>query len=254
MDFTKKQPQDWSHQNIANFWDWQSKDALRSTNYFTAVMAGGIVRFLRSRDMIKGKLLDYGCGSGHLLEQLAKENNAAYYGLDFSSDSVDEAKERTKSNTNVKAVVLVDRLPSPFENDTFDTITFIETIEHLQDDMLDETMKELYRILKPGGKLLITTPFNEDLEKHFTFCPFCRSAFHHMQHMQSFTIERLNKLLQQYSFNVTCCNNIDIEKWKLGSFKFFIKKSILSLATYFNLKEKRSETAPNLIAIASKPL
>ncbi len=252
MDIIKKKPEDWTSENIANFWNWQSRHVSRSENYFTAVLSPGIIRFLKKEKLLKGKILDYGCGSGHLLELLGKEKMIECYGLDFSADSIAETQRRTKNSPNIKQLILADRLPAPFEGNMFDAITFIETIEHLPDEILYRTLDELYRILKPGGKIFITTPFNEDLDKHMNFCPFCKTEFHHMQHMQSFTVERLNQVMQQHGFTVEFCRNIDIEKFKLGEIKFFIKKIMMSVAENLGVKEKRREKAPNLIAIVSK--
>jgi ubiquinone/menaquinone biosynthesis C-methylase UbiE len=248
----QKKPLDWTAEDIANFWDWQSKNAARQQQYFTAVMAPGIVNFLKKNNLLKGKLLDYGCGAGHLLEQLVKEKDVALYGLDFSTDSLSATKNKIANAGNVKELVLVNELPGSFNDNMFDIITCIETIEHLQDDQLHATMKELYRIAKSGGKIFITTPFNEDLERNLCFCPFCKSEFHQMQHMQSFDVASLTALAKQYQFEVKYCDHIDIEKWRLGTIKYTIKNFLKSTAAALGLAAKRKEGRPNLIAILAK--
>lgn len=45
----------------------------------------------------------------------------------------------------------------PFEDNTFDMILFNEVFEHLRINPI-HTLNEVYRVLKPGGKLLLTTP------------------------------------------------------------------------------------------------
>jgi ubiquinone/menaquinone biosynthesis C-methylase UbiE len=198
-------------------------------------------------------VLDYGCGAGHLLEQMVKIPNVAFYGLDFSDDSITATQKRTVNKTNLKQLVTANKLPSIFSNNSFDTISLIETIEHLQDDKLHETLNELYRLLKSKGKLFITTPFNEDLDRHMHFCPFCKTEFHHMQHMQSFDVARLTTLAKQHQFNVDYCNNINIEKLRLGAVKYFIKSTLKNITASMGLMEKVAERNPNLIAILSKP-
>jgi len=232
-----KKPQDWTAADIAAFWDWQSKNANRQQQYFTAVMAPAIVQFIKSKGLLKGDVLDYGCGAGHLLEQMLKHSDVNFYGLDFSADSIDETKKRTAGKPNLKELVLVDKLPTHFSDEQFDSITLIETIEHLQDEALHETMQELFRILKRNGKLFITTPFNEDLDSNLNFCPFCKSEFHHMQHMQSFNIESLTALANKYGFNVELCLSMDIEKLKLGQVKYFINKGLKKLPIADPLKD-----------------
>ncbi len=254
MNVTTKKPADWTEQNISDFWDWQSKSVSRQHQYFTSVMAPGIVNFLKTKGLLKGQVLDYGCGAGHLLQQMINVKGVTLYGLDFSEDSITATKQRIQNAAAVNQLVVATTLPSTFSNAAFDTITLIETIEHLQDAKLHETFNELYRLLKPGGKLFITTPFNEDLSKHMHFCPFCTTEFHHIQHMQSFTVESLQALAVQHHFEVAYCNNINIEKLRLGAVKFFIKKMLKDVGAAAGLMEKVKEKNPNLVAILLKPL
>jgi 2-polyprenyl-3-methyl-5-hydroxy-6-metoxy-1,4-benzoquinol methylase len=253
MSVNTKRPEDWTEQNIADFWDWQSKSVSRQHQYFTSVMAPGIARFLKKKGLLKGSVLDYGCGAGHLLQQMVKKQNVDFYGLDFSEDSITATKKRTLHNPNLKQLAVAVTLPSVFYNASFDTITLIETIEHLQDKKLHDTFDELYRLLKPNGKLFITTPFNEELDKHLHFCPFCNTEFHHIQHMQSFDVARLTALAKQHRFLLEYCNNINIEKLRLGAIKFFIKRVLKKIIAAAGLMEKVAESKPNLVAILSKP-
>ncbi|HEX2683515.1 MAG TPA: class I SAM-dependent methyltransferase [Ferruginibacter sp.] len=251
MNITHKRPADWTAEDIAAFWDWQSNRASRQQQYFTASLAPAIVRFLKQKGMLHGAVLDYGCGAGYLLQEMCKIAGVDLYGLDFSADSIQATKKRT--GNNLKELVLADQLPTPFSDDQFDFICLIETIEHLQDGQLDQTMQELHRILKRKGKLFITTPFNEDLEAHLNFCPFCKTEFHHMQHMQSFNIESLTALAAKHGFVTELCVNTDIQKIKLGAGKYFIKRSLVKMAVAAGLKEHKGPATPNLIAILVKP-
>jgi 2-polyprenyl-3-methyl-5-hydroxy-6-metoxy-1,4-benzoquinol methylase len=248
-----KKPQDWTTADIAAFWDWQSKNANRQQQYFTAVMAPTIVQFIKKKGLLKGDVLDYGCGAGHLLEQMVKQTGANFYGIDFSTDSIDETKRRVAGKPNLKELILVDKLPTHFSDEQFDSITLIETIEHLQDDALHETMQELFRILKPNGTIFLTTPFNEDLGSYLNFCPFCKSEFHQMQHMQTFDVAALHALAARHGFKVDSCINIDIERLKLGPVKYFVKQVLAKLAIAAGLKDAIRNKTPNLIAFFVKP-
>ena len=253
MNAIHKKASDWTATDITAFWDWQSKNANRQQQYFTAVMAPGIVKFIKKKDLLKGNVLDYGCGAGHLLEQMLKQPNVNFYGLDFSADSIDETKKRTANKPNLKELILLDKLPTHFSDEQFDSITLIETIEHLQDNALHETMQELFRILKSNGKLFITTPSNENLDANLNFCPFCKSEFHHMQHMQSFNVDSLTALASRHGFTVETCMSMDIEKLKLGTIKYFIKQILVKLAITAGLKDAIRNKTPNLIAFFVKP-
>lgn len=253
MQAIRKQPSDWTTTDISAFWDWQSKNIARQQQYFTATMAQGIVKFLKAKRLLKGDVLDYGCGAGHLLEEMLKNSDTNFYGLDFSSDSIEETKERAGGRSNLKQLILIDKLPTPFKDEQFNFITLIETIEHLQDNVLAESMQELFRILKPGGNIFITTPFNENLDKNLAFCPFCKSEFHAMQHMQTFDIAGLTALAAKHGFKTEDCVNIDIEKLKLGPVKYFIKRVLVKLAVAAGLKDTVKNKTPNLVAFFVKP-
>jgi cyclopropane fatty-acyl-phospholipid synthase-like methyltransferase len=253
LNTVHKKPADWTAADIAAFWDWQSNNANRQQQYFTAVMAPAIVRFIKKKGLLKGNLLDYGCGAGHMLEQMLKHPGVHIYGLDFSVDSVNETARRTLNNANLKELVLLDTLPSSFKDEQFDFITLIETIEHLQDDVLHATMQELFRILKPKGKIFITTPYNENLDDRLSFCPFCKSEFHEMQHMQSFDITSLKALAARHGFKVEDCVNIDMEKLRLGTVKYAVKKILVKLAIAAGLKDAIKNKTPNLVAFFVKP-
>jgi 2-polyprenyl-3-methyl-5-hydroxy-6-metoxy-1,4-benzoquinol methylase len=253
MDTLHKKASDWTAADIAAFWDWQSKNVDRQQQYFTAVMAPAIVQFIKKKGLLKGDVLDYGCGAGHLLEQMLTLPNVNFYGLDFSAASVDETKKRTNGKSNLKELVLADKLPTLFSDEQFDTITLIETIEHLQDGPLHETMQELFRILKRNGRLFITTPYNENLEANLNFCPFCKTEFHHMQHMQSFNVESLTALANKYGFHIELCMSMDIEKLKLGPVKYYIKQGLKKIAVAAGLKDAVHEKIPNLVTLFVKP-
>ena len=253
MNVVHKKPADWSKDNIAAFWDWQSKNMARQQQYFTATMAPGLVSFLKKKRLLEGNVLDYGCGTGNLLEQMLNQSDADFYGLDFSTESIEEARKRTVNKSNLKELVLIDKLPAPFKDEQFNFITVIETIEHLNDEVLHETMGELFRILKRNGKIFITTPYNENLDENLNFCPFCKSEFHHMQHLQSFNIESLTMLGTKHGFKVEECVNIDIQKLKLVPVKYFVKQTLIKLAVAAGLKDPVIQKTPNLVAFFVKP-
>ncbi len=103
-------------------------------------------------------ILDIGCGGGKTVNKLAKiARKGKVYGIDFSDASV---KSSLKLNRNYIHSGKVDiRKASvsklPFPDNSFSIITAIETYFFWPD--LDNDMKEVLRVLKPKGKLLIVS-------------------------------------------------------------------------------------------------
>lgn len=95
---------------------------------------------------LKGKLLDFGCGSKPYRSLFTVDE---YIGLDFENPGHDHSNEDIDVYYDGKII--------PFEGNHFDSILCSEVIEHLFD--LDYTLGEMYRVLKKGGKMLVTCPF-----------------------------------------------------------------------------------------------
>jgi SAM-dependent methyltransferase len=94
------------------------------------------------------KILDVGCGTGGNLEMLEKFGAAE--GVDVS----DEALEFCKSKGLKVHKGLAEKLP--FTDASFDVVTALDVIEHLDDDVAG--LKEMHRVLKAGGKTLVFVP------------------------------------------------------------------------------------------------
>ena len=103
-------------------------------------------------------ILDIGCGGGKTINKLAKiVRKGKVYGIDFSDASVKLSYKLNKDYINSGKVDIqkasVSRLPFP--DNFFNIITAIETYFFWPD--LDNDMKEVLRVLKPKGKLLIVS-------------------------------------------------------------------------------------------------
>jgi ubiquinone/menaquinone biosynthesis C-methylase UbiE len=98
---------------------------------------------------ISGKHLDIGSGTGNLIRRIRQEYDVESLACDYT-DTFMELNE-----IMVNVVDLNDgRLPYP--DQYFDLVTFTEVAEHLEN--YRAVVREIYRILKPGGIVVITTP------------------------------------------------------------------------------------------------
>lgn len=97
-------------------------------------------------------LLDIGCGRGTLVRELGKYISTE----SFVGTEISEQLCRLARTNGVSAVVHDAAGRLPFEDATYEMVVFGELIEHLFDP--DFAVDEIYRVLQPGGALILTTP------------------------------------------------------------------------------------------------
>jgi ubiquinone/menaquinone biosynthesis C-methylase UbiE len=102
------------------------------------------------------KILDWGCGPGRLIRHLPSmvENGCEFYGTDYNSNSI-EWCSKNLSGIQFNKNTLEAKLPYP--DNYFDVIYGISIFTHLSEQMHYNWRDELFRILKKGGILFITT-------------------------------------------------------------------------------------------------
>lgn len=99
-----------------------------------------------------GRVLDFGCGNGDVVADLRR------HGRDATGIELDEPRiRRALKPESVPHVALYPGgIPLPFETGSFDWIVSTEVIEHVPD--IARYVPEFHRVLRPGGKVLVTTP------------------------------------------------------------------------------------------------
>lgn len=101
-------------------------------------------------------ILDYGCGNGEIIAEMLRINpHARYIGVDVSETAVAAARQRLPDVT-FHCVPDGDRVP--LETGGADFILCSEVIEHVYDT--EATFHEFARLLQPGGRILLTTPYH----------------------------------------------------------------------------------------------
>ena len=111
------------------------------------------IEFLFNDYVMPGdKVLDLGCGNGRFFE-LLKDKDVNYIGVDFSEKLIEIAKEKYPK---IKFQV-ADALNLPFPNNYFDKIYSIAVLHHIpSQEFRMQFLKEVRRILKPNGFLILT--------------------------------------------------------------------------------------------------
>ncbi len=209
-----KTAEDWTDDAVRNIWSWYTSRPEQVKRYFSRRYAKAVRNLLGSTGRLQGRLLDYGCGPGFLLKMLCRVNGLECAGLDLSPKNAEETRRLLESRESFIGAEVVDSLPSPFADRSFDVVTCCEVIEHLNDEHLESTITEIFRVLKPGGTALFTTPNDENLEASQSYCPFCDSQFHTWQHVRTFRAEDLTSRLEGAGFDVTFCRCINLDRFQ----------------------------------------
>jgi len=138
-----------------------------------------LIAYREAEKVISGNVLEIGCGEG--------------YGMALLAPQADTYKAVDKYLPKIKAEEIGDsvsfeqmNLPPlhGMKNNSFDQIFSFQVIEHIQDDEL--FVAEMHRVLKPGGKAIITTP---NIKMSLTRNPW---------HIREYTVAGLSELMSKY--------------------------------------------------------
>lgn len=133
-----------------------------------------------------GKLLDIGCGDKPYEDLFC--NISKYEGIEIESTL----------HAKTKADYLYDGTSLPFSENAYDVIVLNEVLEHVFNP--DELLSEIYRVLKPNGKLLITVPFIwDEHEQPFDFARYTSFGLDYMIKRNDFEIEIHEKTKANFS-------------------------------------------------------
>jgi len=130
------------------------------------------------------RILDVGCGTGANLKMLADYGTAE--GVDISSQAVDFCRERGLDSVKLGAIEQL-----PYENNSFELVTALDVIEHLDDDVAG--LREIRRVLRPDGRVLLFVPA-------FMFLWGVQDDVSH--HRRRYTLPRLLSAVEEAGFAV----------------------------------------------------
>ena len=134
---------------------------------------------------IHGKMLEVGCGEGRGVK-LLKDKTSDYVALDRHQAVVDQLKN------DYPDVKFLQKIVPPFSgisDNEFDVVIAFQVIEHIKKDQ--EFLQEIHRVLKPGGKAIISTP---NIKMTLTRNPW---------HIREYTANELNTLATSIFAKVT---------------------------------------------------
>ena len=133
------------------------------------------------------RILNIGIGNGWL-ERRCLEAGWRVEALDPNERAVETLRQAGVAARTGRITAL------PQEPKSLDVVFCSEVLEHLDDDELEKGLAEIGRTLKPGGRLIGTVPYREDLSAGMVVCPECGIRFHRWGHRQSFDRGKIEQL------------------------------------------------------------
>ena len=135
----------------------QSRPKGRFENIFYKALHNLSDDFFRNLKLIckNAEVLDYGCGTGGSIRKVSEFNPKKITGIDISEVSIDKAKS-SLDNLKVNSELFVENCEkTKFEDSKFDFVYGTGILHHLQ---TSSCINEIFRLLKPGGKMLFIEP------------------------------------------------------------------------------------------------
>jgi 2-polyprenyl-3-methyl-5-hydroxy-6-metoxy-1,4-benzoquinol methylase len=159
-----------------------------------------------SRELTTGaRILDVGCGRGVILGVLA-EQGFEVHGLEISAEAARGADPRAEIRI---AESLRD---AEYRTASFDQVIIWHVLEHLSDPA--GTLREVHRILKPGGRLIVAVPNFSSLQARCT-----GAAWFHLdlpRHVYHFPLPALRQLLTLTGFHVKSVHHFSLRQNPFG--------------------------------------
>jgi ubiquinone/menaquinone biosynthesis C-methylase UbiE len=135
------------------------------------------------------RALDLGVGDGRVATAIHATH---LVGADVSQVALDRARKRLP---DAELVLIEPDEPLPFADNEFDLVTCIETLEHVRDVQL--ALSEIRRVLRPGGRLALTTPASS------RWRVLLRGMEHPFSpHIRSFSRRSLRTTLETMGFHI----------------------------------------------------
>lgn len=189
--------------NTPDFWDTlvEKTETMSSEDHITKDRINFIASLIPNLNV---KLLDIGVGYG-FLEKKLENSQVSTYGVDISPKAIFRARELFKGFFVIASVRAI-----PFKNNFFDIVCLPEVLEHLYDVESTGAIKEIWRVLKSDGELIVSVPLYDKVYPG-----------HPSGHVRVFTQEKLYEELNNNGFTV-------IKEKYLFAFKslYFVKNLI----------------------------
>ncbi len=171
----------------------ETNDYLEAHSHNLAVMRRDTGIFERYSHLLpeKGTILDWGCNHApsSCLVKMLRGDAVQLYGCDVHSS----AFQAFFRFANLRYTTLTHPYLLPYDDDTFDAVIGTAVLEHVPND--SESLKELYRILKPGGIFVMTT-----LPNRYSYTEWLNRVMQRSHHLRRYSLTESKHMLLHHGF------------------------------------------------------
>ena len=183
--------------NTKEYWDGFDNDAFMEAD---RKRGGNLCRFSNILELIapNADILDVGCLNGNLYNYIVENEKdiKTFTGIDLSDKLIERAKKRFPE----QKWQVADCHTLPFEDNSFDVVTALEIIEHIEEPK--KMIKEMARVTRSNGSIIITTPNNN----------FVKDA----AHIWSYSMTDVFDMLSEISKNIQVMKICSTDRYLLA--------------------------------------
>ncbi|MEK7663915.1 MAG: class I SAM-dependent methyltransferase [Patescibacteria group bacterium] len=186
-------------------------------------------------------VLELGCGSGEFIAELEKRGYTVF-GVDFDRKGIELAK---------KYFGLKNVFAEPFEGffkrqnlPLFDYVVFFEVIEHVQDPL--KFIKSAKKLLKPGGKMIISTPSRERMLANWNNWDFPP------HHLTRWNKEAISNLFSKINFEISDFCYVEQFKMIMGAIDGRFRSGLAARTASNSIENKKSSLLAKVLYILAK--
>lgn len=184
----------WTAELVSAFWDGVAQSPGMESLSFAKTSGPALIEFMKPWVKDGARCLDFGGGSGEFVRQMVNSGlSAALY--EPSSGRTALALPGLSGHPLFLGKV------TPDDKQTFDFVICAEVIEHVLEQDFDSFMRSLIGSVSSGGRLMVTTPLDEDLAQGDCYCPTCNQLFHRWQHQRSWKMLELEALMRRWGLS-----------------------------------------------------
>lgn len=191
-----------------------------------------LLKSVRSYLDVDVPTLDLGCGSARISNYFLKKS--LYFGIDVD----DRVSKKLKSEIHFK---IYDGKYLPFTDREFDQVVAMEVFEHIDD--LHTTIEEIHRVLKPGGRIIVTVPFIWcEHETPTDYRRFTAEGLKNTMESYGFSTQKVMKLGGAPIFTLACISFRSVLRSIVGKHISYILMSpfvvLCNIGARFDAKKK----------------